>query len=825
MKRFLHILIILSLLLPIFIANWRVLAQEKLEVDYPDLPGTDTPESAKTPITTYFKYIYNWLIIIAGLLTFVLLVWGGIQYVFSSGMPALMADAKSQILNALLGLVVILASWLLLNTLNPRLLLLDLRDLKPIEETEIVIPELPEPENEEYVEVPVGTLITSEIGISSFLASTTATTTDPDCNCKNVDYDEAFSEVFDYPTKYQGGLHGRRLKRIHEVASTTRPVVDLLKEISGELTERVAELAEKNTELRNYAMECKCENCDARSEECIGDPCPNRDKMNKLREEIIPSYYEEEDDPIPCKIFEYKYFSHAFEPFLDNSSKLVKSEDAQTNSYWHSSEANDLRSKIEACIASGEITQEQYDKVEESINLMAEVENKGTHTSNTKPPERDVETNINHLEVIKLLLEGVKKILNPQHPLGCYPQAYSFQQKSTISDVYDVDIDERSLGSDMEGIDEVKVLEDPATFYCPLGILSDPEETFFLEDISYAQNCPQIIEIPVGKTIDEALQLMEDILRELKNIHKKGHLMVDKGEEQEKFSKEMFDKSDELIELTSEESCVMCEEGCEAVCTMVEYEVEVTDASGNTSTETRRKRECKCEGEPCPRGKINKVWNQILELEAKIKAAYEEISKSRDSIYESFYKLNSKNEETGEDAHIGKDLCCEDPEGICRDDNFKLEFREGKMEEREYTLKEKLFEIQKLLNRIRDSRDYEYLIRELVVMGFAEKESIDNIPDADHWADLKNCDVLLGQVRSEQLKGGIQQRALINCWLGGEYNYGILVPEKCSPDPPYNCDFFDDNVFPKKSYILCYCYHDSMYPETADNFFCCKGFK
>ena len=74
MKKFLYIFIIFFLFLPILITNCQVFAQEKLEVDYPNIPGTETPGTTNTPITTYFKYIYNWLIIIAGFLTFVLLV-------------------------------------------------------------------------------------------------------------------------------------------------------------------------------------------------------------------------------------------------------------------------------------------------------------------------------------------------------------------------------------------------------------------------------------------------------------------------------------------------------------------------------------------------------------------------------------------------------------------------------------------------------------------------------------------------------------------------------------------------------------------------------
>lgn len=65
--------------------------------------------------------VFGFLLIIAGLATFVMIVWGGINYLTSAGDPSKMDDAKSQIFSAVLGLVIILASWMILNTINPQL--------------------------------------------------------------------------------------------------------------------------------------------------------------------------------------------------------------------------------------------------------------------------------------------------------------------------------------------------------------------------------------------------------------------------------------------------------------------------------------------------------------------------------------------------------------------------------------------------------------------------------------------------------------------------------------------------------------------------------
>jgi hypothetical protein len=65
--------------------------------------------------------IFGFLLIIAGLATFVMIVWGGISYLTSAGDPSKTSDAKSQIFSAVLGLIIILASWMILNTINPQL--------------------------------------------------------------------------------------------------------------------------------------------------------------------------------------------------------------------------------------------------------------------------------------------------------------------------------------------------------------------------------------------------------------------------------------------------------------------------------------------------------------------------------------------------------------------------------------------------------------------------------------------------------------------------------------------------------------------------------
>lgn len=65
--------------------------------------------------------IFNFLLLVAGLASFVVIVLGGVRYLTSAGDPSKMGDAKSQIFSAILGIIIIFSSWMVLNTINPHL--------------------------------------------------------------------------------------------------------------------------------------------------------------------------------------------------------------------------------------------------------------------------------------------------------------------------------------------------------------------------------------------------------------------------------------------------------------------------------------------------------------------------------------------------------------------------------------------------------------------------------------------------------------------------------------------------------------------------------
>ena len=68
----------------------------------------------------YLSKIYSYSIAIAGVLAVLMLVWGGFKYMTTDSILG-KSDGKEIVNNALLGLVLVFASWLILYTINPNL--------------------------------------------------------------------------------------------------------------------------------------------------------------------------------------------------------------------------------------------------------------------------------------------------------------------------------------------------------------------------------------------------------------------------------------------------------------------------------------------------------------------------------------------------------------------------------------------------------------------------------------------------------------------------------------------------------------------------------
>ena len=89
-----------------------------------EIPGVIDVETAKSP-SKFFNGLFKFGIIIAGFLTVVMIAVGGIQYMSTDAIHG-KSEGRERITYALMGLLLILFSWILLNTINPDILNFDI---------------------------------------------------------------------------------------------------------------------------------------------------------------------------------------------------------------------------------------------------------------------------------------------------------------------------------------------------------------------------------------------------------------------------------------------------------------------------------------------------------------------------------------------------------------------------------------------------------------------------------------------------------------------------------------------------------------------------
>lgn len=94
------------------------------------LPGTSPDQPTTLP--DYLSKLIPIIISVAGILAVVIIVIAGLQYITAAGNTSQIASAKSRIWSAIGGLLLLISSYLILNTINPDLLKLDLA-ISPIE--------------------------------------------------------------------------------------------------------------------------------------------------------------------------------------------------------------------------------------------------------------------------------------------------------------------------------------------------------------------------------------------------------------------------------------------------------------------------------------------------------------------------------------------------------------------------------------------------------------------------------------------------------------------------------------------------------------------
>ena len=122
MKKTLLLILIALSTLPAFSKAQEYTLLEPL----PCIKGTSTDNTCKDGVTKtinlndYIGYVFKFSIALAALLAVIMIIWGGVEYM-TSETPFGKGNGRERIENAVIGLVMVLASYLILATIDPRL--------------------------------------------------------------------------------------------------------------------------------------------------------------------------------------------------------------------------------------------------------------------------------------------------------------------------------------------------------------------------------------------------------------------------------------------------------------------------------------------------------------------------------------------------------------------------------------------------------------------------------------------------------------------------------------------------------------------------------
>lgn len=120
-----------------FLSGLLIASPAFAAVSVPMVAGIPTKATAAELVA----YFFNLAVTIGSFLAVVMMVMAGIDYVMSRGNPAKIEDAKGRIKNTFLGVVVLMASLLILNIINPDLAVIKINELSKEEQPGINIEE------------------------------------------------------------------------------------------------------------------------------------------------------------------------------------------------------------------------------------------------------------------------------------------------------------------------------------------------------------------------------------------------------------------------------------------------------------------------------------------------------------------------------------------------------------------------------------------------------------------------------------------------------------------------------------------------------------
>lgn len=243
----------------------------ELEVQYPTIPGA--PELTEKPLLPeYILYIYYFAIVASGFVAFGAALYGGVRYLTSGGNPTTRHAARGYIFGGILGIFILLLSYIILTTINPQFAFLEIK-LPPSLGVFV-----PKPSQQ-------GTPCTTNTGIQGIWEE------DKNGNLVCVIKTEGFQEV--------------PLGTLAEEVLDQNKIEKLLAFMAGveERSQAVKNAAGGLNGLKEALEKCSCGglapascslagNSCTSSGACTGDPCPNRNEIEEKTAKLMEAQTE-----------------------------------------------------------------------------------------------------------------------------------------------------------------------------------------------------------------------------------------------------------------------------------------------------------------------------------------------------------------------------------------------------------------------------------------------------------------------------------------------------------------------------------------------------
>lgn len=289
------------------------------------LASEGTPLAEAEDLPGLLTLVLNWIISLVGLIALGVLIVGGFNYLTSGGSPMAMAKARQRIFQGLLGIIIILASYLIVWQINPNILDQIFRPLPGVDITWPDRPTPPEPDKTvyEYQEMPFGSILETRIlakNISCFEGNrlidchSQDSVAETETNILRRMLAANFPEIWPDPSRedaliaylcYDFDEEGDFLDGNPDLPGI-QPIpfndrLDCLERVTRALEVKSEELRDLTEELYQLSDNCYCGRCSPScgacedcspcdtcrcAQNCSGEACPDRARMQEIQEEL-----------------------------------------------------------------------------------------------------------------------------------------------------------------------------------------------------------------------------------------------------------------------------------------------------------------------------------------------------------------------------------------------------------------------------------------------------------------------------------------------------------------------------------------------------------